>query len=116
MPNERFDDGVGGILVAVSTAIAALPVADASVTITRPTDGGEEPVRELKTNSSGKTEVVAVPTPLLSASETPGGEAPYARYNVTVRKERYGEVTLRGVQVFPMTVSILPVSLIPLPE
>ena len=53
----------GYILVQVSTADRAIPIADANVIISRPFEGGEELIRVLKTDRSGKTEIVAVPAP-----------------------------------------------------
>ncbi len=107
----------GYILVQVSTADQAIPITDANVIISRPFDGGEELIRVLKTDRSGKTEIVAVPAPPAANSQTPDDIGTrFYKYNIRVDYPGYITTENVNVPVFEGQKSIQSVSLIPLAE
>ena len=109
-------DSVGYLIVKVSTARGAIPLADAAVTIR----GGEREASgvlfSLRTDRDGQTERVSLPTPPKSASEAPGGAIPYATYSIDVSKDGYLPLSFQNVPVFPSVTSIQPAVMIPQPE
>lgn len=107
----------GYILVQVSTADQAIPIADANVIISRPFEGGEELIRVLKTDRSGKTEIVAVPAPPAANSQSPDlSGARFYKYNIRVDYPGYITTENVNVPVFEGQKSIQAVSMIPLSE
>ncbi len=106
----------GYILVQVSTADEAIPLADAVVLITRPTENGEEPIRFLRTDRSGRTPVIAVPAPPAANSQSPGNTDNFSKYNIRVDYPGYYTVENVNVPVFDGQKSIQSVAMIPLAE
>ena len=107
----------GYILVQVSTADRAIPITDANVIISRPFEGGEQLVRVLKTDRSGKTEIVAVPAPPAANSRTPDDIGTrFYKYNIRVDYPGYITTENVNVPVFEGQKSIQSVAMIPLSE
>ncbi|MBQ2998875.1 MAG: hypothetical protein IJD64_00290 [Clostridia bacterium] len=107
---------IGTLIVKVTTARGAIPLAGASVNIRGATVENSGVLYSLRTNRDGQTEKVALPTPPRSNSETPNGGTPYALYTVDVAKEGYLPQTFERVPVFPSILSIQPAVMIPAPE
>ncbi len=116
MAENITGNGTGSILVQVYTADQAVPIADASVIITRPTEGVEELVRILKTDRSGRTEVINVPAPPAENSLTPDGGERYYKYNIRVDYPGYYTMENVNVPVFEGQKSIQPMFMMPLME
>jgi len=108
--------GEGYIVVQVYTADQAIPVADANVIIARPAGTGEEVIRLMKTDRSGKTAAIAVPAPPAENSQTPDGGEVFYKYNIRVDYPGYRTVENVNVPVFDGQTSIQPVAMIPLLE
>ncbi|MBO4941175.1 MAG: hypothetical protein J6D15_03135 [Clostridia bacterium] len=106
----------GYIVVQVYTADQAIPLPDANVIVSKPAGSGEEVVRIMKTNRSGKTEIIAVPTSPASNSQTPDGTDRFFKYNIRVDYPGYRTVENVNVPVFEGQTSIQPVGMIPLPD
>ena len=105
---EQIDHGT--IIVEVTTGQGALPIQGASVLLTDLANGE---AMELVTDESGRTPVIRVETPPLSASLDPDSLiTPYSLFQVDVRKEGYTPVSVRGIQVFSGIETIQPVDLI----
>ena len=84
-----------------------IPVNKARVVIT-PTDSRGSATRdtvELYTNSSGLTDVVELEAPPIENSYTPG-LIPYSFVDVTVEKDGYETVFIKGVQIYPDRVAL----------
>jgi hypothetical protein len=114
--NMTDNIGTGYLLVKASTARGAIPLENASVNIrsTAPLETGI--IRSLKTNSSGITDKISLPTPPRSLSESPGILLPYATYDIDVFKDGYLPVYLKNVAVFDSITSIQPAIMIPLED
>lgn len=113
---EINENGVGYIVVQVSTADSAIPIPDANVTISETTDKGETLVKVMRTNRNGKTEVLAVPAPSVENSLNPQGTNRFFKYNIRVDYPGYYTVENMNVPVFQGQTSIQPVAMLPLEE
>lgn len=116
MPNPAEDSAV--LRVVVTTALGALPVANASVTVSTAADetGARDLLYSVRTDSGGMTPPLTLPTPPRSNSMTPDGGLPYAVYTVEVTHPGYTPVTALHVTMFSGVPAVLPVPLKPLPE
>lgn len=104
----------GYLTVNVTTAIAAIPLADATVTVSRVSEGVDTPIAVLKTDVDGKTEKLRLQTPPPSNSLTPTPSGPsYALYNINARKSGYYPSSSLNVPVFANVTSIQPMHLLP---
>lgn len=105
----------GFLVVQVYTADQTLPIEGAHVLVTRTVDGGEELVKVMQTNRSGKTEPLALAAPPAANSQKPDGGTRYYVYNIRVDYPGYYTMENLDVPIFDGQTSIQPVSLIPLP-
>lgn len=105
----------GYLGVTVTTAIDAIPVESATVTVSRFENGTDVPIKILSTNSDGKTDIIILPTPPRENSLTPNPTGPsYSVYNVRVDKEGFYTQNSLNVPIFTGITSIQPMRLIPL--
>jgi len=118
--NDSYDTSksqtTGYIIVKVSTARGAIPLADAAVNIRGGTESNSDVLFSMTTNSDGKTPKVALPTPELYYSESPNNPIPYALYNIDVFKDGYIPMYFNNVPVFPSVISVQPAVMLPLSE
>lgn len=114
---KNQDTGIGSIIVRVTTASGAIPLEDALVTIREyKTGSGGDIVATLRTNSSGLTEKVSLPTPPRSASLSPGNGKSYSSYIIQVDKDGYNTQQYINVPVFDGITAVQSADLVPLPE
>ncbi len=106
----------GYLVVKVSTARGAIPIEGASVNIRGAEQENSQIIYSLTTDSDGKTEKIALPTPPRELSETPGAVAPYALYDIDVFKDGYSDLFIHKVPLFGSITAIQPAILIPLPD
>ncbi len=108
----------GTILTRVFTSQAQIPVAGATVAFTQrsPAQGRHTLLALRVTDANGRTEPVLVPTPDLSASESPGTADPFAVCDIWVEAPGYELLVVEDVQIFPGTQTLQELDLIPLPE
>lgn len=108
--------GLGKLIIQTTTARNAKPVPGVSVTVS---EAGAQPgvpptlLYSAVTDSSGRTPVFDLQAPPRSASQTPGGALPYARYSVQAVHPEYHPASIVDVTIFDGVVSTLPVFLIP---
>ncbi len=107
----------GTVIARVYTSDAFLPLADVPVTFTQVQPDGTRRLLAVRfTNSSGLTAPLAVATPDVSDSLTPGSVLkPYATIDISVDYPGYGSILAEGVQVFPGVETIQGLKLLPLP-
>ena len=108
----------GRLLVSVTTALGALPVEGAQVLIYANQEGGADRnvLYSLRTDCSGQTPRVLLPTVAEGLSEVPNQPTPYSTYSVVVRKDGYYNAEENEVPIFEGITSIQPMDLIPLSE
>ena len=113
---DTKNNSTGVLTVQVYTADQALPVENANVVVTRASGSGEELVRVLKTNRSGKTEPFELSAPPAENSQSPDatGERFY-KYNIRVDYPGYYSMENINVPIFAGQTAIQPFALIPLP-
>ena len=102
--------------VRVTTANEALPIQGALVTIRR--ENGEKTATErtLLTGISGLTESITLPAADPSMTLSPDSRFTPITYEVDVTAPRYYRVRNKGIPLYGGIDTVLPVSLIPLPE
>ena len=110
-----MESTIGYLIVNVSTARGAIPLAGASVTVLDEDNGGGI-LNVLTTDTDGKTEHIELRAPDRALSESPGGAKPYASYTLQVEKVGYYPASFAGVPVFAGVTSIQPAELLPLAE
>lgn len=106
----------GYLTVRVTTALGAIPLENASVTVRGNESANENIIYSLSTNSDGQTERISLPAPPKINSETPNMQKPYATYSVDVFADGYVPLHLSSVPVFSSIISIQPAIMIPLIE
>jgi hypothetical protein len=116
VPPFSSSGGAGYLIVRVSTALGAIPLEDALVTIRGAEQERSDVIYSLRTNSSGITEKVSLPAPNIKETEAPGYPRPYALYNVDVSKSGYLPLRLESVAIFDSVTSIQPAVMIPLTD
>ena len=108
---------IGTIVLRVYAARAQLPVAGATVAVTRKAAGGRHTLLAVRiTDENGRTAPVEVDTPAPAASESPGTSSPFALCDVWVEHPGYEVLYLEDMQVFPNTETLQEAELLPLPE
>ena len=110
-----FLASTGYIQVRSFASYAQIPIEDAAVTITDK-DGNAIAMR--LTNQNGAfDEIVAVSVPDISASQSPNtGTIPYSVVNLYARAENFEEIFIENLQIFPGTITVQNLELIPLSE
>lgn len=107
-------DDFGSLSVRAYTAGGALPIADASVTITGAEEDNRDIVYILFTDNDGVTESVKLPAPSREYSQSPNpSQAPYAVYDIEISADGYLGKRITGVPVFAGVYSIQPIAMIP---
>ena len=113
-------DGLGYMIVRVTTARGAIPLEGAHVTVSNYApefEGGRGDIISVyKTDRSGVTERFALPAPPRSLSMSPGNGKTYTTYNIGVSKEGYYTQSYINAPVFDGITSIQTADMIPLPD
>lgn len=102
-------ENYGTITVYAYTSEARLPVEGAKVTVQR----DQAPPVTAYTDRSGYIAPVTVAAPSASQSQSPDQATPFATANITVTHPDYEKEKFTGVQVFPGTVTVQSVRMIP---
>lgn len=110
------DTGTGFLVVQVTTANTAIPLAGAAVRITRAGGGAFEVLYELTSGSDGRTPRISLPAPSRQMSLVPGNAKPYAAYGIEVSLPGYESAVYSEVPVFDGITAIQQANLVPLPE
>lgn len=104
----------GYIQVHAYTSNAQIPLKDVAVTVTA--DDGTALAMRL-TDRSGRIDPIALPTPEVSAGQTPDtGQIPFTSVTLHARLQGFEQVTAENVQVFPDSTTVQDLEMIPLSE
>ena len=113
-------DNLGFLTVRAVTANGALPVADATVHIYEYPDEFDKErtdiLYSLRTDSSGKTDKIALDAKDKELSLSPDNVKPYTTYNITVEKDGFYASEKLNVPIFQGITSVQTVEMIPLSE
>ena len=111
-PNE----GVGFLVVQVTTANGAIPLQGAAVTVGQ-ASGVPNVLYELRSGADGRTERVALAAPPRAESQSfDNPRPPYAAYNIEVVLPQYESAIFENVPIFDGITAIQQANLVPLPE
>lgn len=118
--DKTVPDGIGNIIVEVTTGRGAVPLSGVDVVIDRldidDPRGRKELVAVKTTDQSGRTKPVPVKTVSRELSLEPGSSEPFSTFYVTASEKDFEPVKNRPVDVFANEVSILKIDLVPKPE
>ena len=105
----------GYIQVHAYTSDAHIPLKDVAITITDPKGSA---IAMRLTNASGAfDQAVEIPVPDLSAGQAPNtGIRPFSTVNLYGRLTDYETIEIENMQVFPGTLTVQDLALIPLAE
>ena len=107
----------GGLQIQARKANSAYPVGGTSVRILGAEEANRFVAYSVMTDDDGSSPTVILPAPDPTYSLSSGApESPYAIYDVQISKEGYYPKLISSVAIFPDTVAILPVNMIPLSE
>ena len=119
-PKQIVPDGIGNIIVEVTTGRGAVPLSGVDVVIDRldvyDPKGRQELIAVETTDQSGRTKPVPVKTVSRELSLEPGNSEPFSTFYVTASEKDFEPVKNRPVDVFANEVSILKIDLVPKPE
>jgi len=102
-------ESYGTITVYVYTSDARLPVEGAKIVIVQ----GDEILATAYTDRSGYITPVTVSAPAASQSQSPDGATPFNTVGIRITHPDYETEKIGGVQVFPGTVTVQSVRMIP---
>lgn len=102
----------GNLQVTVQSTSRNIPVENAIVRISY-TGNPNQIIEELRTDNSGQTPVVDLPTPPLEYSLNPGENQPYSEYTVQVEAPGYENEDITGTELLPTQTAVQPVRMRP---
>lgn len=105
-------DGIGYLVVRVTTAKYAIPLQGATVSIYDNEDNNRI-LYNLMTNSVGSTDRVEIPTVPASASQTPGNAKPFSTVNIEVSYSGYRPMQFISVPIFDTVLAVQRADMIP---
>ena len=118
--DKTVPEGIGNIIVEVTTGRGAVPLSGVDVVIDRldidDPRGRKELIAVKTTDQSGRTKPVPVKTVSRELSLEPGNSEPFSTFYVTASEKDFEPVKNRPVDVFANEVSILKIDLVPKPE
>ena len=110
------DMGTGFLVVQVTTANTAIPLAGAAVSVSGTENGRTDVLYELTTGNDGKTPRDALPAPVRADSQRPSSVPPFSTYKISVVLEGYEQAIYNEVPIFDGVVAMQQADLIPVPE
>lgn len=90
----------------------AIPVQNARITIAS-TGNPNQPIEEIVTDISGKSETLTLSAPPVEYSMSPSDNQPYSEYNLKISAEGYADFIVSGVQILPGELALQNIPLIP---
>lgn len=115
LKTTQNSDSTGELRVNVTSEADNRPIADALVSISY--SGEPDSVfEETRTDSSGNTDDIAVPTPPLDYSLAPGLDMPYSEFTIKITAAGFNTVEVSGSEALPTVKSIQNIRLTPLDE
>lgn len=103
----------GGLQVKVVSSATNYPIENAVISISY-TGNPDSIIEQVRTDSSGQTEILSLSAPPLEYSMEPGIEQPYSEYTLTVTAEGFEPFDISGTEVLPDTNSVQEIRLDPI--
>lgn len=108
MQQEAVDKGE--LQVRVRDKSTGSPIPDAKISVSQ-TGGTGTVIEEVKSDSSGNSELLDLATPPLEYSMEPSPNQPYSEYTVTVSEPGYRDYTVAGIDLLPNETAIQEVNM-----
>lgn len=104
----------GFLKVQTVTSRAEIPVAGATITVSTVIPGrGRELLSVQRTDESGMTDMISIPTPDLANSLTPDQPQGWTDVQIAVSQPNYDGIVIRDVQIFPGITTLQELILVP---
>lgn len=103
----------GKLRVQTLTARRTFPVANATVEISKRFNEEKYIIGTYKTDESGLTPIITVPTAQRLYSQEPGFKQPYSTFDAIITHPNFTEIRVRNIAVFEGVVSYQVVDMIP---
>ena len=113
MKGADFLAQTGYIRARAYTSNARIPLEDVAITVTDP--NGTLMAMRL-TDESGLTDAIPIQTPDRSDSQKPEPFLPFTAVHLTAKLRGYEQIEIENLQVFPETVTLQDLEMIPLSE
>ncbi len=117
--NGINNGGVGHLVINVTTARGAIPLAGVGIDIFGYDIGTENDgklISHMTTDRSGKTERLSLDAPKKESSLKPGGGKSYSRYNISAYLEGYYPQQYISVPIFDGVTAVQGIDMIPISE
>jgi Putative peptidoglycan-binding domain-containing protein len=98
-PTQMSTQSLGRLRVRVMGA-GMTPIENASVSVS-PATVTERPVAQLKTNSSGLTEIIDLDAPSIDYSQQPSDQQPYANYRINIDAPGFESIVVQNAEILP---------------
>lgn len=110
----KANQRLGTLRFRTYTARNALPVPNANIVVFKNIGGSKHIFYTLTTDKSGQTEIVTLPAPPSSLSQTPtSGIQPYALYDADITAEGFIPVSIRKLPLFEGILSVQRAAMVP---
>lgn len=103
----------GKLLFQVSSGQGAIPIANATVVLTKQLADGHTFSLTARTDASGKTKELSLPAPSRERSQSPGKAAVSASYEAVITAPDHIAVAIHEIPLFDGITTIQPVDLVP---
>ena len=114
--NAAVPAGAGYLIVQVTTANTAIPLAGATVRISRDDAKRPEILYNLISGSDGRTERVRLEAPPRKGSLSPSDDRAFGSYNIEVSLSGYEGANYLHIPIYDGITAIQQANLVPLPE
>lgn len=105
----------GTLQISATDMITELPIAGATVTITRP-DQPDDILVQTQTDGNGQTDTIPLPAPPREYSQKPEALMPYSTYSIRIESGNYESVQISGAQLMSGEKALQNTQLLPLVE
>lgn len=112
--NMQTTPDKGQLKISITSRATSVPIEDATISISY-TGVPENTIEELKTNSSGSTEIIDLPAPPEEYSLNPQIlSQPYSEYNLIIKAPDFEPITISGTEILANTLALQNIQLNPL--
>lgn len=95
---QQESTSTAGLRIVVNASVPNRPIGDATISISY-TGNPSEVIEEIKTDSTGQTELIELPAPPVEYSLEPSQPQPYSEYNLHITAPDWEPVDISGAQL-----------------